>query len=421
MNPLYMFDFAAFSHWLETMRSPGGYGGPVAHWWQQSLMFCGAGFDWRYEGIIAGYLALWRRTDDEQWLRMARQAGDDLVNAQRDDGHFLNSGFERNPSTAGTPHEAACNIGLLLLADALEEGGVYQRCAEKNLRQFYIEQLWDASHQRFCDGVGTDTFVPNKAATACEAFFLLARLRQEDRWVEQYVLPTLESVIEHQIVTQGRLHGGIAQNSIGRKRIDKLFPIYIARCVPALLQANEWTGDEHYLNTAQNALAFIERWQHPMLPTVIYSDETSNRSPAWVAGLGDVLRAGELGRAAGLSADFTPLQHQLQQDSTGAFQTAQGFAAQAGGARPTLPDVRDVLHVVGWNDKAFRYLAQYAELVHTSASPALFECDCIFRGKQVKFMETAQKITMKAKRETVYQWRKGTPYPQIASADFWLR
>ena len=48
--------------WLETMRGPGGYGGPVAHWWQQSLMYTGPGLDWRYEGIIEGYLQLWART-----------------------------------------------------------------------------------------------------------------------------------------------------------------------------------------------------------------------------------------------------------------------------------------------------------------------------------------------------------------------
>ena len=49
--------------WLETMRGPNGYGGPVAHWWQQSLMYTGAGLDWRYEGIIEGYLQLWARTE----------------------------------------------------------------------------------------------------------------------------------------------------------------------------------------------------------------------------------------------------------------------------------------------------------------------------------------------------------------------
>ncbi len=34
-----------------------GYGGPVVHWWNHSLAYQGAGLDWRYEGIIDGYLS----------------------------------------------------------------------------------------------------------------------------------------------------------------------------------------------------------------------------------------------------------------------------------------------------------------------------------------------------------------------------
>src|SRR5438034_3584893 len=110
---------AKLDAWFETMRGPGGYGGPVAHWWQQSLLYTGAGLDWRYEGMIAGYLRLWERTGDERWLRKARRAGDDLVDGQLASGHYAASAFELNPATAGTPHEAACDVALLLLARAL--------------------------------------------------------------------------------------------------------------------------------------------------------------------------------------------------------------------------------------------------------------------------------------------------------------
>ena len=30
---------AALDAWLEQMRVPGGYGAPVTHWWQQSLLY----------------------------------------------------------------------------------------------------------------------------------------------------------------------------------------------------------------------------------------------------------------------------------------------------------------------------------------------------------------------------------------------
>ncbi len=412
----------AYDAWLESMRTERGYGGPVAHWWQQSLMYCGAGLDWRYEGIIAGYLALWKRTGANLWLQKARRAADDLVDAQSDGGHFPNSGFERNPSTAGTPHEAACSLGLLLLAHALPETNSYLQSAEKNLRQFYVAQLWDDGRQRFRDGIGTDTFVPNKAATACEAFFMLAKLTDDADWVDRYVLPTLEHILAHQVTAAGRLHGAFAQNSIGSKRIDKYFPIYIARCVPALLHAYEWTGQERFLAAANDALSFIERWIQPdgTVPTVIYGDASVNRYPSWVAALGDVLRAGELGVAAGLAVSFAPLRALLKQDDSGAIQTARGFAAQHGGRLPKLRDVRDLLHVTGWNDKAFRYLAAYGELTD-SERPIEFEREALFRGKRVQFVESANAVTITRKQEMVYLWRKGTDYPDVASAEFWLR
>lgn len=110
--------------WLETMRGHGGYGGPVAHWWEQSLIYTGAGLDWRYEGIIAGYIHLWERTDDERWLAKACRAGDDLVDGQLADGHYAASAFEINPATAGTPHDVqalAAQLTHILSNDSTRE------------------------------------------------------------------------------------------------------------------------------------------------------------------------------------------------------------------------------------------------------------------------------------------------------------
>ena len=63
--------------WLDSMRvdwPTPGYGGPVVHWWNHSLAYTGSGLDWRYEGIIAGYLKLWRKTTIERgWPRQSVQ------------------------------------------------------------------------------------------------------------------------------------------------------------------------------------------------------------------------------------------------------------------------------------------------------------------------------------------------------------
>ncbi|HEX6292758.1 MAG TPA: hypothetical protein VFZ66_26475 [Herpetosiphonaceae bacterium] len=421
---------AALAAWLDTMRGPGGYGGPVAHWWQQSLLYTGAALDWRYEGIIAGYLQLWQRTHDPRWLRAARRAGDDLVSGQLPSGHFAASAFEINPATAGTPHEAACDVGLLLLALALRQAGSddwqrYAACAERNLRAFYVEQLWDATAQAFRDSPQVPSFVPNKAATACEAFFLLAEITGDAAWVERYALPTLDRILRHQVRDGSRLDGAIAQNSLGGRVIDKYFPIYIARCVPGLLRGYRWTDDERYADAALRAIRFVARWTEAdgTCPTVIYANQRVNGNPCWIAPLGDVLRAADEARPYGFDADLSAMQHRLLagQDATGGIQTATGFAAQAGGRLPKQPDVRDLLHVVGWCDKAFRYLAAHAGPALPGATSGTFEMPCVFQGRALRLVETPEHLEIGDRRGVCYRWRKGEPWPEIAAPAFCLR
>jgi hypothetical protein len=421
---------AQLDAWLDTMRAPTGYAGPVAHWWQQSLLYAGVGLDWRYEGIITGYLTLWQRTQEPRWLIKARRAGDDLLAGQLADGHYAASAFEINPATAGTPHEAACDVGLLLLALALRQAGQsgwqpYAAAAERNLRQFYIGQLWDAQAGAFRDDPRTPSFVPNKAATACEALFLLAEMSGDSAWIERYSLPTLDRLIAHQ-VRGGRLDGAIAQNSFGAQRVEKYFPIYMARCIPALLRAYQWTAHQRYLDCALRTLACIARWAEPdgALPTVIYPNLRCNRYPSWIAALGDVLRAADLLRPYGSAIDLAATRQRLLdgQDRSGGIQTARGFAAQAGGRPAAQPDVRDVLHVVGWCDKALRYLAAHTspEMTETVA-PQDFEIDCTFQKRALRLRETATMLEITSRDATLYRWRKGTSWPEIAAREFWLR
>ncbi|GAC1533672.1 MAG: hypothetical protein NVS2B7_01040 [Herpetosiphon sp.] len=415
--------------WLETMRGPDGYGGPVAHWWQQSLLYTGAGRDWRYEGIVAGYLNLWETSGDEGWLLKACRAGDHLVHGQLPGGHYAASGFETNPVSAGTPHEAACDVALLLLARALRSAGRpqwqrYADTAERNIRSFYIEQLWDPEMRAFRDDPMALSFVPNKVSTACEALFLLSELTGDTHWVEQYALPNLQYLLHHQ-VRGGACDGAIAQNSFGSRIIDKYFPIYIARCVAALLNAYHWTREERFAECALRAMQFIMRQVHDdgSLPTVVYPGARSNDFPAWIAPLGDVLRAADQLAPLGFDRDIQPIVERLLggQDESGAIQLARGFAAQAGGRQRTAPDLRDVLHVVGWCDKAFRYLASHVDSVLPLGTSDAFETQCTFRGHLLRFLETPLMIEITTGTVVKYRWYKGEPWPARASLEFWIR
>jgi hypothetical protein len=414
--------------WLDSMRTPEGYGGPVAHWWQDSLHFTGVGLDWRYEGIVLGYLNLYERTGDGRWLAKACRAGDDLVRGQLATGNYRNSSFELNPHTGGTPHEAACDLALVRLARVLKEAGdpgwqSYSAAAEKNLRAFVLGLLWDEERRAFGNTPGDAAFVPNKAATIVEALLAWAALSGDEEPAERYARPTLDAIVDCQMHATGhRLDGGIPQR-VERERADgRYFPFYIARCVPALVQGAALLGEERYQHTARAVVAFLRRHRLPdgSFPQVIYANGRANRYPQWVAGAADILRALDLvddGRGDG-SREAT-LDWLLGGLEGPCPRTAHGFAAQVTQGRPpALPDFRDLLGVAGWGDKAFRYLAGLAtpESLTSTSGNARMDVQCLFQGSEALYHEDEERIEVRHGEELLYRWRKGTAWAEMGLA-----
>ncbi|MBE2234081.1 MAG: hypothetical protein IAE85_11350 [Anaerolinea sp.] len=418
--------------WLETMRGPDGYGGPVVHWWQHCLSYTGAGLDWRYEGIISGYLALWRRTGQAVWLEKARRAGDDLLRGQLPSGNYRHSNFEQNPYSGGTPHEAAADLGLLRLAGALREASqgdweAYERAAEANLRCYAIERLWDDEAGAFRDSPDVPSLVPNKACTLAEALFAWAELRGADEPIERYALPTLHAVVSLQVQDAGRLAGAIPQNTLRGTVVEAYFPYYIARCIPALLRAHQLTGEARWLDAATAAGEFILRHiEDDALPQVLYP-RGMNRYPQWRAALGDILRALELLQPYGLTAHIDGLAATLRGAClpSGGVATARGFAAQISQHRDPAaqPDFRDPLPAAGWVDKAFAWLAGLVPGGQPLPPPQTAEVllDCTAAGRPARWRETAQEMTLTAGGRTLYHWRKGEPWARVVAPEVMAR
>ncbi len=421
---------AWLDHWFETMRASDGYAGPVVHWWQNCLQYTGAGLDWRYEGIISGYLNLYQKTGDLHWLEKAERAGDDLVAGQYPGGNFRNSSFELNPYSGGRPHEAAADIALLRLAKVTGSER-YLQAAKENIDCYFIQQLW--ADGVFHDNLDHSTFVPNKAATLSESLLLLASLTDDESYALWYALPTLDRILDHQI-SDGPLRGAIYQYSTGQHRVEWFFPYYAARCIPALIMSFRWSGDERYLNAAHRAADFIMRWRSPDggFPQVIYRDGRVNRYPQWIAGAADILRALALLTPYGADFDLAPSQAWLLsgQLSSGGFRSAHGFASQSSQRTPGfLPDFRDVLPVCGWNDKAFRYLTSALpdQIEHAAFTAAVntvrvdpVEIDCTVRGQPVRFYEDDERIELRSAElravpqgQTLYRWHKGAMWADV--------
>ncbi len=411
--------------WLDTMRGPAGYGGPVVHWWRDCLAFCGAAMDWRYEGIIAGYLTLYELTGAARWLDKAKRAGDDLLGGQTPSGHFWNSEFELNPGVGGTPHEAAADIGLLLLARALKAQGHadwerYLHAARRNLQRFYIEQLWYEPEGIFWDDPNHYTFVPNKSATLIEALCLLADLTGRDEYLYRYVAPTARAIVAHQRREPGgSLDGAIAQNTIDGTLVESYFPYYCARCVPGLLAAAQYLDDDSFFDAALAAITFVLRWRDPdgAFPQVVYPDGRVNRYPRWIAGIAAVLRALDAFRPHGLNLPAEPSLRWLLagQLPSGAFATAEGFGSRLSQRRPSTPDFQDLLPVCGWADKAFRYLATQVGMVPGDATLESVLLPCTFQGRHVDFYEDEHEIALDQGGRKLYSWRKGTEWARIGT------
>ena len=359
--------------WFDSTRvnwPTTGYGGQVVHWWGHSLVFRGAGLDWRYEGIVDGYLALHRATGESIWLEKAIRAGRDLVEGQLSNGHFLNSGFERNPETGGTPHEAAVDGALLLLARELREtqpviSQCYIDAARLNLHEFWIGRLWHSPSSTLWDRPGVPSFVPNKAATFIDAILLLAEISGDDHLVERFAIPTADHIIGMQVTRPGNpLDGAIAQNWFRKQKVHAYFPLYIARCIPPLLRLAEFTGDCHYRDAAATATRFLLRVrdQDGAFPQVLYRDGRQNRYPRWIAGVGDIVRALHAAQGVVEQADPVPTLGWMLRGvrPDGHIASAEGF----GKIVPLLSrrdHFADEVGVVGWCDKAFRVLAAMIE------------------------------------------------------------
>lgn len=420
--------------WLETMRvtdgvGRSGYGGPVVHWWQSCLSYTGPGLDWRYDGIIRGYLTLWERTGQRRWLAKARRAGDDLVAGQLPSGNFRASCFEFNPYSGGTPHEAAASLGLLDLARGLraESGGdwrTYAGAAETNLRRYALARLWDQEARSFRDAPDVPSLVPNKVCAMAEALFALAEVRNDEQLIERYALPALDAVLALQIHRPRHLAGAIPQDVLRGRVRHKYFPYYIARCIPAFLLAHEHTGHRHYLDGAVEAVCFIRRHldEDGLLPQVVYPRGV-NRRPQWIAPLGDVLRAGTLLRPYGFEIDLRAAQAALLEGQlpSGAIATARGFGAQVSqntGPAP-LPDFRDCIPVVGWCAMAFRHLAGQVPVGRPLPVSAVGHdhTPCLIRRSRATWTETQTEMNLAVDGRVVYRWQKGEPWADVVEPE----
>jgi len=272
------------------MRQAGGYGGPVAHWWQNRYRYAGPGRDWRYEGILIAYSELFLKTTNDCYRLRLLRAIHDLSEAQSEQGHFAASKFEINPGTVGTPHEAAASLGLLEASQAIKSQEALS-VAKRNLDAL-IAALWDEKGQGFNDSLTARGRVPNKLATFAQALFKCFELSKEEKYLN-YARAAIDDVLAFQ-VDQGSNAGAIHQYAADAQSGDKrFFPYYNARCIPPLVIAAKVLNEAKYHDAAVRALTFIEkqRLDDGSWPQIVYDGGKKANWPRWNAGAADILLA----------------------------------------------------------------------------------------------------------------------------------
>jgi hypothetical protein len=412
--------------WLDTMRVPHGYCGPITHWWQDCLQYTGIGLDWRYEGIILGYLNLFERTGNLAWLTKAQRAGNDLATGQLPSGNYHNSSFEANPKTSGNPHEAACDLALIRLAQCMRAHSIsrweaYIETAQRNIQTFILGQLWVPDKKYFKNLIDDPIFVPNKAATIIQTLCAWMDFSGENDWLEQYILPTLERIISCQIHDlDSRLDGAIDQARGVKKREGWFFPFYNARCIPALILGSQKTELERYLDAAKNSMEFIlrVRYEDGSFPHVLRANGRTYRYPQWIAGVGDILLALDMLEQYDVHFSKSPTEQWMLQYAlpNGSFPTASGFAHRHLWKRKiSLPDFRDILPAVGWVDKAFHYLTSKvsASLPAHGFTGQVVELPCLYRGHKCLYREDDRSIEASDSQHIYYLWQKGAEWAEV--------
>lgn len=409
------------SAWFDSMHGLShGYTGPIAHWWESCLLYAGPMIDWRYEGILCGYVTLFEKTGHPYWLDRAVAAGENARRGQLPDGRFRNSSFQAGPIEGGTPHEAAVDVGLLELARVLratgdERGEGFFQAARHNLLNYQIACLWNG--HAFRDQPWNQTLVANKNATTVEALLLYQELSGED--MALYISGAAELVLSAQVTEPGPQRGGVVHLGTHRHRLA--VGIYTARCASALVRLFQATSQARYLDGARAMGRFL-------LTLVTeggtyfgyYPDGRLIVCPRWISPSGDVLRALLALQPYDdiLSQAIDTLVSALAntQLPSGGIPTAYGLGRK-GDTRPHtgLPDFRDVLPVVGWNDKAFRALALVAPVAAPPESGVLppTQIACSWKGQECLYIEDHTQIRLETggRHKVLYHWIKNHFFP----------
>jgi hypothetical protein len=401
--------------WFETMHGEGGYHGPVVGLRGSAMAWCGPGHDWRWEGLLDGWVALHRRTASPVYLDRTEQALRDLRQAQLANGTFRNSYFENNPFEGGMPYEPAVMAAVLRAGRYLREQGRpwpdgTAAMIERFVEQRLVKELWNKVLRTFNNWLQSDfeVYSPPAVASIVETLCDYAELTNTaERW-EGHLAGAAESLLKSQI-RGGPLAGALP---VSNREGASASPYLAARCLPALARLEQRTGDARFAAAGEALAGFVRGCLLPDggIPCMVFAGRPVRVAPLFVGAAAGTLVALDRARRLDPVAVGPQVKWLLtRQTLSGAFDTAVGF----GGGLPQArrPDWRDALPVCGWADKVYALLARFAAGPVGIGTTEPVCRDVTVRGRAAELREDAATLEVRSGKETWFVWRKRTTWP----------
>jgi hypothetical protein len=380
--------------------------------------YCGAAFDWRCEGLLDGYAAIYRATKNADYLNRIEQDLRAICSAQLLNGSFCNSWFDLNPYEGGMPYEpamlaAACRARALLVEAGRPIPDGLDQTLELFVETRLLNELWSRLLHTFNDWLQSnfEYYTPHAVAASIELLIDYTELRGDWNRLEHYIIGAADSLLAVQCMG-GIFDGGIP---LSNRSGSAFSPTTAARCIPSLVKTAQKTGQEKYRQAALRLTDFVRRHALPQGGHVflLFNGKPQQQTPLFIGAAADVANA--FARAELLVPEDTQHLEKLlagKQMATGAFRTACGFGNPAG--RPREPDWRDLLPCCGWQDKIYSYLARQHSGQLGSFSPEEIRHPVLVRGRRGEYIETARSMRLlNHAGKIVYHWDKGSKWASI--------
>jgi hypothetical protein len=405
--------------WFDSMHGPAGYYGPVVGFRGVGAGYCGPGFDWRYEGLLEGWMAMGRACPEATLAGRIEGALAEIRRSRLANGTLRCSYFESNPFDGGMPHEPILMSSALRARSFLHSVGrpfdpAFDSLLERFVRERLVKELWNKALKTFNNWIQSEyeSYSPAAVASIVEVLVGYQEIAGDGSVLDSMIQGAAESLLAVQIRT-GPLAGGIPVSNRSGVPIN---PYLAARCLTALTLLHRKLNDDRFSQAGEALSNFLGRisLKQGGFPLQVGPGGAARETPVFVGATAGVLV--ELARSGRLTEPV--LQPHLafilgRQTVSGAFHTAVGFNGGGGASRP---DWRDVMPVCGWGDKIYHLLALLRPGAVTPVPTGEVRCDVMVRGKPAEFEETQRGMRLTCHPEkTCFAWEKGRKWPQICT------